>query len=302
MSSATQYYVHDWLCLHDWTLDEVLHYCDVIRSTYGGDQRPARSDNTLKQVTFDLDQSLEDFILPALSWLFGCSESHFCDFSLIRIIRHSRGELDVPFTEWCDRNNAPVVHLVWAGSADDLICLAHEISHATQMILSKHVFMVPVAREVCAFLGELALIKFAVERGDDLHQQLCKIWRHENRRYLGSDVARLSKDLQVISSPYIYRHNYPLARIAAMSLFDRRDCYNLLDFFASGSTAMGRMNFPEMMNELPGCRVRKGNIMKVDVKPIGSSAARADYLSDHLHICDVKVNYSWSEYCEVANE
>jgi hypothetical protein len=251
MSAKTQYSVSDWLNLHQWTKEDVTEYCYAIKAAYQPNPESSRTDDTVKRRPFDLDHSLQNLVRPSLNTLLGFADAPGYDMSSVKIIKYSPSQLDLSFTEWCEKADGPVIHIIWSGSVADLICLAHEISHAVQMILSAHVFMVPVAREVCAFLGELALIRFATGESDALYHQLCTVWRRQNAQYLGSDVARLLDDLKVILSPYIYRHNYPLARVVAMSLFVSMNCGQLKGFFASGSAACGFLNIADVMKELP---------------------------------------------------
>ncbi len=160
MLTKPQYSVQDWLDLHELTSQEVLGYCGVIRRKFQSD-RSDKSRASSKNLSFNLEQSLEHLILPALKKLLGFAALSDDELSMVRIGKHKTGELDLPFTEWDEDANALAIHLVWSGTADDLVCLAHEMAHAAQMILSKGAFMPPVAREVCAFLGELALIRYA---------------------------------------------------------------------------------------------------------------------------------------------
>jgi hypothetical protein len=262
MSAKTQYSVSDWLNLHQWTKEDVTEYCNAIKAAYQPNPESTRTDDTVKRGPFDLDHSLQNLVQPALNTLLGFADARGYDMSSVRIIKYSPSQLDLSFTEWCQKTDGPAIHIIWSGSVADLICLAHEISHAVQMILSAHVFMVPVAREVCAFLGELALIKFAMGESDALYQQLCTVWRRQNARYLGSDVARLLDDLKVMSSPYIYRHNYPLARVVAMSLFADTSCGHLRGLFASGSAACDFFNIADVMKELPRHDAMPGGVKK----------------------------------------
>jgi hemolysin-activating ACP:hemolysin acyltransferase len=250
MLTKPQYFLEDWLELHGLTSEDVVTYCGMIRSKYLPDTINAPSSGISQGMALDFGQSLESLVIPSLKELLSSNE---CDLSSVKIVRHKVGNLNQPYTEWCENENAPVIHLVWDGNADDIICLSHEIAHAAQMILSKNMFMPPVAREVCAFLGELALIRCAKMQSDALFKNLCAVWLQENQRYLGSDVAQLADPLNVESYPYTYRHNYPLARIAAMSLFGTHSPDSLANCFSSGSTAMAHLDLPAVIEKLQSC-------------------------------------------------
>ena len=96
--------------------------------------------------------------------------------------------------------------------------------------------MPPVARETCAFLGELALIYWAKQNQTDLAARLLRVWREENQRYFGDDRALLRVALGGPESAYTYRMNYPLARAAAVVMW--RAGADLQRLFKAGSEAM----------------------------------------------------------------
>lgn len=144
-----------------------------------------------------------------------------------------------------DRGNdkKPLVSVYWNRSAEDCIALAHETSHAMQFILSNHEQMPPVARETCAFLGELILIEWAKQNKTNLFGQLLTVWQSENSAYLGSDIDRLEEALRDPSQPYNYRLNYPLARLAAIHIFETRSIEDIRNLFSSGKNAMALIPF-----------------------------------------------------------
>lgn len=115
----------------------------------------------------------------------------------------------------------PEVCIGWRGDAKDLISLAHEVAHAVQIQLSSGSPMPPVARETCAFLGELALIDDAQESNPALGAELLNVWNEENGVYLGRDRSKLRLALESSDTSYHYDLNYPLARAAAILLFMR---------------------------------------------------------------------------------
>lgn len=249
MLTKPQYTVHDWLDLHGLTSEEVLNYCGVIRQKF----RFERSDEyrvPSKNLFLDMEQSLERLVFPALRDLLGTAASVTHDLSAIKIVKHRAGDLDLPFTEWDAMENAPTIHLVWSGTADDLICLAHESAHAAQMILSNGAFRPPVARETCAFLGELALIRYAKSSSQAVYRELQFVWHQENYRYLADDIAQLGQDLETASASYHYRHNYPLARVAAMAVFAGQSPEAIKNTFASGGNAMEALKLHDVVQNL----------------------------------------------------
>ncbi|WP_170566511.1 hypothetical protein, partial [Ruegeria atlantica] len=139
----------------------------------------------------------------------------------------------------------PKVCLNWQGQIGDLVCLAHECAHVLQFELSKHDTMPPVAREICAFLGELLLLNYVQQHAPKLFAPVRQIWALENHFYLVEDLDVLWDALSDLNSPYHYRHNYPLARLAAVYLFGREE-FSVPGFFESGSGAMRFLPFDEM--------------------------------------------------------
>jgi hypothetical protein len=146
-----------------------------------------------------------------------------------------------PHTEDRGSDAAPIVRLRWRATPEDLICLAHETGHALQIMMGKAEVMPPLAREVCAFLGEMILIEFVRREGSPLFARLRDVWHNENRYYLGRDLDRLSEALDAPETPYDYRLNYPLARLAAVTLFRRGSGPWLPELFSSGSSAMNTL-------------------------------------------------------------
>ncbi len=111
----------------------------------------------------------------------------------------------------------------YSQTADDLILMMHEFSHAVQLMLSyannvNDLVMPPVARECCAFIGELALLEFTSVNNPYLHHKLLKVWHANNQVYLGSDLIVLNQHKNTKNDHYNYRWNYPIARKAASIL------------------------------------------------------------------------------------
>lgn len=142
--------------------------------------------------------------------------------------------------------HSPEIYMAWRGTAEDLVCLAHEVAHAVQIQLSGGALMPPVARETCAFLGELSLIAYARRMEPELAALLVQVWRDENKRYLGADCDALTQSLGDLNSAYDYRMNYPLARMAAVALFNKSDKTVLQSLFSAGSDAMRYLPLDEI--------------------------------------------------------
>ncbi len=126
---------------------------------------------------------------------------------------------------------APTIHLNFRGDASSFLDVAHEFSHATQLIARTQEFIPPMIREVAAFLGELALVSYLNEADQlsafDVHQE----WQRQNSTYLGRDALALKAALIDPKTPYDYRHNYPCARVLASLLFQHADRQKLSAVF-----------------------------------------------------------------------
>ncbi|WP_404405722.1 hypothetical protein [Pelagibacterium halotolerans] len=141
-----------------------------------------------------------------------------------------------------------LVAMDWRGTPDDVICLAHEVAHALQILLSAHETMPPLARETFAFLGELLLIEHTRIAAPDLYGMLCDVWCSENAAYLGGDLDALAAALADPQMPYHYRQNYPIARLAAVQLFRRPKGAWLHDLAASGRNGIRHLPLEVMAN------------------------------------------------------
>ncbi|WP_071469612.1 hypothetical protein [Roseinatronobacter thiooxidans] len=143
----------------------------------------------------------------------------------------------------------PTVSMAWKNDAESLMHLMHEVSHALQINLSQSNKMPPLAREVCAFLGELCLMAYLHRYGPaSLLPALLDVWHSHNTRYLGEDLGHLSEAILTDCAAYHYRQNYPIARLIAVDLFAQRPGPWLEALFASGSDAMTLLPIGQMAN------------------------------------------------------
>jgi hypothetical protein len=107
------------------------------------------------------------------------------------------------------------------GTPVDSLVIAHEFAHAVQIRASRGKFIGPVIREICAFLGEGALLSYVLRRDTTLHTHLVQAWGEANRRYFGVQRERLQAALLTPDTPYRYTWNYPIARYLSIEIFDR---------------------------------------------------------------------------------
>lgn len=241
--------VADWLDIHGFDDGLIVDCLDSIESGdlhFDLDGPPVEADASVASVSLPtLQDSLAQFVCPALSDELGI------ELGLLRKLSQSILWSDVekdapPQTIDHGVDRPPEIRLSWGNAASDLVCLAHEFAHAVQLALSAGSFMPPVARETCAFLGELALIGWARRNDPDLAASLLQVWRHENERYFGDDLALLRSALADKATRYGYRMNYPLARAAAVLLF--RSGADRLALFKAGAQAMALLPLERIAN------------------------------------------------------
>lgn len=260
----------DWLDLHQFDQDELQN---VVASWRSGAlpghpswlTKPAPTTTCGPRVRFTRQECLEKLVKPAFQAGFGDRDLFDALSGRFEFAENSAGDDAPPHT--VDRGpDAPVlIALDWTGSPEDVICLAHEAAHAMQILLSGHDRMPPVAREVCAFLGELMVIGHARGAVPDLYPALRDVWHRENGAYLGTDLDPLIAGLADPRIAYHYRQNYPLARLMAVELFDRGAGNWLKDLFASGRQAM---------RHLPTATIaRKAGPLASTLPPVPAAAA-----------------------------
>lgn len=214
----------------------------------------------------------------------------------------------IPYTMDRGPDQPVLIALSWEGSSDDVVILAHEVAHALQIIFSDHRQMPPLAREVCAFLGELVVIAHARTAAPNLYPALCDVWQRENEAYLGSDLDMLEAILADPQAHYHYRQNYPVARLAAIELFNRGAGEWLGRFFASGRDGMSHVPIQDLANragdvanylppmphpalEMPAIDAYRGlgamALIDIDCWEVQSRVSIEDYYSDLLlHLQD----------------
>ncbi len=156
---------------------------------------------------------------------------------------------NAPYTVDHGAERAPTILCAYRESPEDLVALAHECAHAVQLTLSKGAFMPPIQREVCAFVGEQILIDFAATHRPDIADSLRAVWDRENETYFGEDTRRLADAARDENSPYAYRWNYPVARMAATELFKELSPDELWSFFEGDpdlwADYLGRFSTPQ---------------------------------------------------------
>ncbi|MEC4766473.1 hypothetical protein LPL18_003865 [Halomonas sp. CUBES01] len=252
------YTCKDWLALHGLNASEVE---DVISAFCAGNIecsfRVSPTDNGVYPGSDSIstqESCYRNMVVPALAKAFeNVSEvKHLlCNHVEFRGLNNSK---EVPYTVCQGSGQPPAVFIDWHGRAEDLLCLVHETAHALQMLLSKNEIMPPVARETCAFIGELLLLDYVKAYLPQFHASLLNVWHGQNRFYLGDCVDALTDALNHPEISYHYYQNYPLARLAAVQVFCATDNKSVSALFSSGREAMAYLPINEMASVGIGVR------------------------------------------------
>ncbi len=245
-----EFTIQDWLAFHSLDAGQVESYCNFLSARFEKSRLPQEFSFDVKEYKLDFEESLQKFVLPSLIELLGATDGTAAKIKDLKIVLGSKGAHEIPHAALDPINGFPVIHMHWSGSTSDLICLVHEAAHAAQMIMSGDSLMPPMAREVCAFIGELALIAFLDEKDKSIAAHMKAVWHRENMGYFKQDVVDLLKALKDGSMPYAYRQNYPIARWVALALHSSGDVKRIQDLFASGASASEHLGLPSMFGEL----------------------------------------------------
>lgn len=153
-----------------------------------------------------------------------------------RIVIDRRGKSRKALTLDNGPPNYPTILLSYSAEPADYLVMAHEFGHALQIRASGGKFVPPIMREVCAFLGEAALLSHARQGDVTRREWLAHVWRKDDARYLGILKDRLKAALHRPATPYSYAWNYPIARLLAIRLFERGSRERLWSVFQGSAT------------------------------------------------------------------
>lgn len=210
----------DWLKLHELSAAQ----CLGILQAWPEPQPPHKPQPNRGQTSGLSADVVWDMAAAAMSAVFGRESAHLenvrlqtrCDF------QPDPQKYQRAFTLNDGGQGAPVVVCNYRGFVSDIMVLAHEFGHASQIMACGAGFVPPVPREICAFLAELAMLDYLQVHVPEIHCSAQQVWqaacvktwakdRHDLRQFL-SDPSGL--DL-----PYSYQWNYPVARALALKLW-----------------------------------------------------------------------------------
>lgn len=222
-----------------------------------GDCAPAAP---LHRVEMDAEQAWKLASLALADYIPGLTHIvRRVERSTPRCLLDLQGKQSQPFTYDRARGKLAFVSCRYQGRAADLLAVAHEFAHAVQLAAARRT-PPAVIREVCAFVGEQALLSWLNRNDAALHAVVECAWHQENAAYLGDDARSLLEALTKNSGDLRYRWNYPPARLLA-HLFEDRGAAFLEDLFrwrgeeeGSFSAAIADLSpreFPRFLPALP---------------------------------------------------
>lgn len=112
----------------------------------------------------------------------------------------------------------PTILYSYLGEPSDSLVISHEFAHAVQIRASQGKFVPPIIREVCAFVGEWALLSHSLQSDPAQHRRLSQVWHNDNKKFFGTHTQRLNAALLRPETPYSYSWNYPIARSLAIRI------------------------------------------------------------------------------------
>jgi hypothetical protein len=220
-SRSRRHSLSDWLALHE--LDPVTcrRILDAMTSGAASEPAPHNSLNSGYQA-IDLEvawlrtvEAMRDFLPKQQSIIDDTFEK------TVKIVVDQRDKPRKALTLDNGPGAYPTILYSYRSEPFDSLVIAHEFGHALQIRASRGKFVPPIIREICAFLGEGALLSNTLRRNATQYTHLVQAWREANHRYFGTQRDRLQAALLKADAPYKYSWNYPIARYLAVQISDR---------------------------------------------------------------------------------
>jgi hypothetical protein len=211
----------DWLALHELDAETCRSLLEATpaAAACGTDAR-ARSNPTyrapdLEAAWLRIAEAMRDF-LPEHR---GAIDDTFENSARIPV--EHRGESRKALTLDNGPDAYPTILFSYRGEPADSMVLAHEFGHALQIRASRGKFVAPIIREVCAFLGESALLSHTRQRHAEQYADFVRVWQAGNYKYFGAQRERLRAALLQPDAPYKYSWNYPVSRYLAIQVSEQ---------------------------------------------------------------------------------
>lgn len=244
--------LYKWLEFNRITLDEV--HCILAK-------RP-KAVSTVNKSIFEFGSPRLGIINPDDAWHYVSKAlSHFFPSQKIIIESVEKNTITCFFSKLPRQQQAktidegkpnyPKVFCTYSGQPGELITMAHEFSHALHIMSTVEEDTPPISREICAFIGELALLEYSKQTDLCMHRALKEAWRFQNIYYLGTSSVHLKTALSQEKAPYNYTWNYPIARTIAIHLHRCKAPYILWSLFEDGSNSHLYINYLTRIEQSP---------------------------------------------------
>jgi len=221
VSQRKHHSLSDWLALHELDPATCRRILDAMeRDAAGKPAAPKRLNSVYQELDLEAAwlrtlEAMRDFLSEHQSII----DDTFEKTAKIVLDRPNKSRkaltLDNGPTEY------PTIFYSYRGEPADCLIIAHEFGHALQIRASRGKFVPPIIREICAFLGEGALLSHALDCGEAQYKHLVQAWREDDRKYCGPQRDRLYAALLQPDAPYRYSWNYPIARYLALQISEQ---------------------------------------------------------------------------------
>ena len=224
---ATQDTIDDWLALHGLTNAEchkMLGFAARYDPAYTAKEKSNAKASSLQVKDWDGERAWQAAATALAAWQI-CSPEMLSAVATAtkRVFDLDPKTYPQAFTLHSEVAGEIIVGCPFLGRAADINSVAHEFGHALQLNASGDVQMVPVLRETCAFLAEIALSKHLTKQHPDLGIALLWQQKIEASQFLGPYADTLGIALSDPKTPYRYQWNYPIAKGLALEISTHRN-------------------------------------------------------------------------------
>lgn len=246
-SQSRRHSLSDWLALHELDLITCRRILDAMTEDAVSEPVTAKSLN-LEYQAIDLEAAWTRTVEAMRDYF--PEQKSVIDDTFEKTNRIVVDQLDKPRKALTLDNGPseyPTIFFSYRGEPFDSLVLAHEFAHAVQIRASRGKFVPPILREMCAFLGEEALLSHTVRANPTQYTPLLQVWREANHRHLGAQRDRLQAALLTAGAPYNYSWNYPIARYLALQISGRCSRNWIWSLFEGQSSLLGvlrELRFP----------------------------------------------------------
>jgi hypothetical protein len=245
-SQSARHSLSDWLALHELDPATCRRLLDAMTREAGEPAAPVKLQSEYQAPDLEVAwlrtaEAMRDFLSEQQTVIDDIFER------TVRIVVRPRDKSRKALTVDNGPTAYPTILLSYRGEPSDFVVVAHEFGHALQIRASRGKFVTPIIREVCAFLGEGALLRHTRQRDAAQYTYFAQVWQDHNHKYFGAQRDRLQAALSRPDAPYSYSWNYPIARYLATQISERcsRDwIWSVFEGETSVRGVLGELGFP----------------------------------------------------------